>query len=111
MAGVVQIPWYATVFRGDKFEAALAEIAPLATRFGATDYVVYRGLDDRYRFTQMATFERKADFERYWYGAEFTTWRADYSSWYQVPVVYNWATLVVSGSVSLDVANGVDAAA
>ena len=30
MAGVVHIPWYATVFRGDKFEAALEEIAPLA---------------------------------------------------------------------------------
>ena len=26
-AGVVHIPWYATVFRGDKFEAALLEIA------------------------------------------------------------------------------------
>jgi hypothetical protein len=24
-AGVVHIPWYATVFRGDKFEAALQE--------------------------------------------------------------------------------------
>jgi hypothetical protein len=111
MAGVVNIPWYATVFRGDKLEAALELIAPLAIRYGATDYRVYRNRDDRYKFMQMATFEDKYDFERYWYGAEFTTWRADYSSWYQVPVVYNWATLVVSGSVSLDVANGVDAAA
>ena len=32
MAGVVHIPWYATVFRGDKLEAALAEIAPLALK-------------------------------------------------------------------------------
>jgi len=40
-AGVVQIPWYATLFRGDKFEAALREIAPVAMRYGATDYVVY----------------------------------------------------------------------
>ena len=29
-AGVVHIPWYATLFRGDKFEAALLEIAPVA---------------------------------------------------------------------------------
>jgi len=29
MAGVVYIPWYATVFRGDKLEGAVAEIAPV----------------------------------------------------------------------------------
>ena len=32
MAGSVHIPWYATVFRGDKFEIALMEIAPVSPR-------------------------------------------------------------------------------
>ena len=59
MAGVVSIPWYATLFRGDRFAEALGEIAPLATRYGATDYRVYRNRDDMYRFNQMATFESK----------------------------------------------------
>ena len=69
-AGVVQIPWYATLFRGDPFEAALREIAPIAMRYGATDYVVYRNRDDMYKFLQCATFEDKSDFEAYWYGPE-----------------------------------------
>jgi hypothetical protein len=99
MAGVVQIPWYATTFRADKFAMALELIAPLALRFGATEYRVYRNLDDRYKFTQMATFESKLDFERYWYGDDFATWRADYSSWYQVPVVYSWADLILVGGL------------
>ena len=73
MAGVVHIPWYATLFRGDKFEAALQEIAPVALRYGATEYGVYRSRDDAYKFLQLATFEDKADFERYWYGEEFST--------------------------------------
>ncbi len=90
MAGVVHIPWYATLFRGDKFAAALAEIAPLALRFGATDYRVYRSQDDMYKFLQMATFDDKTAFDLYWYGDEFVTWRADYTSWYQVPVLYTW---------------------
>ena len=47
-AGVMHIPWYATVFRGDKVAAALVEIAPVALRYGATDYAVYRSRDDRY---------------------------------------------------------------
>jgi hypothetical protein len=99
MAGVVNIPWYATVFRGDKFEAALAEIAPIALRYGASDFEVLRSNDDRYRFWQFAHFEEKADFERYWYGQEFIDWRADYTSWYQVPVLYTWFDRVVEGAL------------
>ena len=99
MAGVVNIPWYATVFRGDKFEAALREIAPVSLRYGATDYEVMRSNDDRYRFFQFAHFDVKSDFERYWYGPEFIAWRADYASWYQVPVVYSWFDRVIAGAL------------
>jgi len=105
MAGVVNIPWYATVFRADRFEAALELIAPLAIRYGASDYHVYRNRDDRYRFMQLSTFEDKSDFERYWYGEEFSDWRRDFSSWYQVPIVYSWNDLVFQGSLE-HAANG-----
>jgi hypothetical protein len=100
MAGVVQVPWYATVFRGDRLEEALMQIAPVALRYGATDYRVYRSREDRYKFTQMATFEDHLDWERYWYGTEFAAWRTDYLSYYQVPVVYTWADLVTSGNLA-----------
>jgi hypothetical protein len=42
MAGVVHIPWYATVFRGDKLAAALNEIAAHNLRYGATRNAVHR---------------------------------------------------------------------
>jgi hypothetical protein len=96
---LVLIPWYATVFRADRFETALAEISPVALRYGATDYALQRSQLDGYKFSQYATFERKIDFDRYWYGEEFSHWRADYSSWYQVPVVYEWFDVVASGSL------------
>ncbi len=96
---VAVIPWYATLFRGDKFEVALQEIAPVALRYGASEYSVYRSRDDAYRFTQYATFEDKSDFDRYWFGEEFSIWRADNSSWYQVPVVYTWADMLVRGGI------------
>ena len=97
--GVVQIPWYATLFRGDKFEVALMEIAPVALRYGATDFEVYRARDDRYKFLQLATFESKLDFERYWQGEEFVSWRADYTSWFQVPVIYGFHDRVIHGTL------------
>jgi hypothetical protein len=98
-AGTVHIPWYATVFRGDKLAAALAEIAPIALRYGATDFTVYRSRDDGYKFLQLASFETKLDFERYWYGEEFSSFRVDVATWYQVPVLYVWNDVVLKGSL------------
>jgi hypothetical protein len=95
--GTVHIPWYATLFRGDQFETALQEIAPVALRYGAKDYHVYRSRDDRYKFLHVATFETKTDWEAYWLGPEFIQWREAYSSWYQVPVLYVWNDLVATG--------------
>jgi hypothetical protein len=108
--GVVHIPWYATVFRGDDLERALQQIAPLAQRFGASEYAIYRSRDDPYRLLQMGTFAEKADFERYWYGEEFSLWRGDYSSFYQVPILYVWHDLVERGGVAFaaEVANGAE---
>jgi hypothetical protein len=99
-AGIVHIPWYATVFRGDKFAIALREIAPVALRYGATGFAVHRSRDDQYRFLQMVAFDSKLDFERYWYGEEFIGFRTDYASWYQVPVLYVWNDVVVEGTLS-----------
>ena len=96
-AGTVHIPWYATLFRGDRFVEALEEIAPLALRYGATGYRVYRSRDDGYKFLQTVEFEDKLDWERYWNGPEFIQWRASYSSWYQVPVLYVWNDIVAEG--------------
>jgi len=108
--GVIQIPWYATGFRGEDLEAALTEIAPVAMRYGATEYAVHRMRDDTYKFAQTASFERPMDFERYWYGPEFVAWRAKHSSWYQVPVIYGWADRVTAGSRAEAAAAGVQAA-
>ena len=103
-SGVAQIPWYATLFRGDQFAAAVAEIAPVAMRYGALDYVVHRNRDDQYKFMQSSTWESKADWEAYWYGPEMKTFRTVYSGWYQVPVLYIWQDLVArAGTGELEV--------
>jgi hypothetical protein len=88
--GTILIPWYATGFRSDGFEAALNEIAAVALRYGAGSYAVYRSRDDRYKFQQLAHFDDPLAWERYWEGPEMCDFRAEYSSWYQVPVLYGW---------------------
>jgi len=89
-SGSVHIPWYATLFRGDKLAAAVSEVAEASIRYGATQYRVHRSMDDGYRLTQMVWFESKLDWERYWDGPEMVAFRAQHSGKYQVPVLYVW---------------------
>jgi hypothetical protein len=100
MAGTVIVPWYATGFRADAFEQELRQIAASAMRYGASSYAVYRSRDDRYRFQQLAAFEEKLDWERYWDSDELAYFRATHSSWYQVPVLYGWWDLSAHGAVA-----------
>jgi hypothetical protein len=90
MAGVVHIPWYATLFRGDKLAAAVREVAAASLRYGATEYKVHRSRDDAYRILQMVWFESRLDWERYWDGPEMLALRANHSGQYQVPALYVW---------------------
>ncbi len=97
--GVVHLPVYATGFRGDDVEAALQQLAPIALSYGATRYDVYRSRDDRYRFLLAAEFEAKSQWDAFWYGEEFSDWRAACSSWYTVPLLYVWNDNVASGQL------------
>lgn len=97
--GTVVIPWYATGFKGNALEAALNEIAPIALRYGASSYAVYRARDDRYKFQQLAHFERHIDWERYWEGPEMTELRTRYSGAFQIPVLYGWWDETASGGL------------
>lgn len=95
----VHVPWYATAFRPDKLEAALAEIAPIALRYGAIHYAVYRSNDDRYKFTHISDFSTKAQWVAFWEGPEMTRFRVLHSGWYQVPVIYTANEISAQGTM------------
>ena len=99
MAYSVHIPWYATAYRPDKLEAALAEVAPTALNYGASHYAIYRAHDDRYKFVHIVDFQTKAEWIAYWDGPEMTRFRTLHSSWYQVPVLYAPQDIAAEGSV------------
>jgi hypothetical protein len=100
MAGFVHIPCYATLFRGDKFAAAVSEAAAASIRYGATEYKVHRSRDDAYRILQMVWFESRLDWERYWEGPEMLALRTNHSGHYQVPVLYTWNDEVASDVIA-----------
>jgi len=98
-SGVLHLPFYATGFRGDDLEVALQQIAPIALRYGARRYDVFRSRDDRYKFLLSLEFDAKHDWDAFWFGEEFTSMRAACSGWYQVPLLYAWQDLVTQGAV------------
>jgi len=95
----LHINWYVTPYRGDKFAAAVADIAKASIRYGAKSYAVKRSVEDRYKFTQEMTFSDKLDFTRYWNSEELIEFRSKCSSWYQVPIAYDWQEIVASGEI------------
>jgi hypothetical protein len=103
MAGVVHIDWYATVLRQDRFAAEVASVAPLALRYGATEYSVHRSRDDRYRIIQMTWFETKVDWYRYWDGPEMVEFRRRNLGRYQIPITYVWYDELAAGELGPEV--------
>jgi hypothetical protein len=107
VAGVVHIQWYATVLRQNSFAAEVIAAAPLALRYGATRYAVHNSRDDRYKLTQMAWFESKADWYRYWEGPEMIEFRSRNSGRFQIPVGYVWNDELAAGAIGPEVPEAV----
>jgi hypothetical protein len=97
--GLASIPLYGTIGRGDRLAEALAQIAPISLRYGATQYEVRRSRDDQYKFTVTARFEDPRDFYAWWEGPEWIDFRVRYQTWFQKPVVYDWLDVVAFGEM------------
>jgi hypothetical protein len=103
VAGVVHIPWYAAGLRQDSLAAGVAAVAPLAMRYGASQYAVHRSDDDRYKILQMAWFESKDDWYRYWDGPEMIEFRRRVAGHYQIPLLYVWHDEIAAGALGPEV--------
>jgi hypothetical protein len=99
MADLVWVSWYATVLRQDTFAAEVARAAPIALRYGATQYQVHVSNEDRYKITQMTWVPSKEAWYRYWDGPEMIEFRARNLGHYQVPIAYNWADEIAAGAL------------
>jgi hypothetical protein len=103
MAGVVHIPWYATVLRQDGLSQEISLAAALSLRYRATQYQVHRSRDDRYKILQMVWFENKSDWYRYWDGPEMMEFRRRNSGRFQIPVTYVWHDELAAGALGPEV--------
>ncbi len=97
---VVFILWHANPFRGDKFEDAWRPVAEAALKYGASWWALLRAADGRLDFTQLALFQDKLDWDRYWYSEEIAEARALASGLFQVPVLPTYHEISGIGALS-----------
>jgi hypothetical protein len=97
---VVTILWHATPFRGDKFEDAWRPAAAAAIDYGASFWAFFRSKDDPLDFTQVAIFDDKRQWDRYWYSEQISEARAECSGLFEVPVTPIWHRVVATGEVT-----------
>ncbi|MEA2407676.1 MAG: hypothetical protein QOE69_1795 [Thermoleophilaceae bacterium] len=71
----VQIDWVANPFRGELVAAGWRPAAEAALDYGATSWSFFRSKDDPNDFVQMAAFESKPAFDRYWYSEEISEYQ------------------------------------
>jgi hypothetical protein len=101
---MVIINWVANPFRGDRFEEAWRPAAEEATKYGARAWAFTRSKDDPLSFMQVAVFEKKIDFERYWLAEDTAQARIAVSGLHQVPILPVWFEAVGWGIVTDDIA-------
>jgi len=97
---MVIINWVANPFRGDRLEEAWRPAAAAATKYGAKAWAWNRSKDDPLTFMQVAVFENKLDFDRYWFAEETAEARVSIGGLYQVPLLPIWFECVGWGLIS-----------
>jgi hypothetical protein len=100
---MVVINWVANPFRGDRLEEAWRPAAAAVTRYGARAWAWNRSKDDPLAFMQVAVFEKKIDFERYWYSEDTAAARVEITGLYQVPLLPVWWECTGWGLITDDI--------
>lgn len=96
MAEVCTVDWHIAPFRADRWLEIWEPAAARMPAFGAKSWSLTRSIDDPLAFQQTSVWERRADFERYWFSDEIEAARAAAISYYDLPVLPTWHTLVAA---------------
>jgi hypothetical protein len=96
MAEVCTLDWHITPMRADRFLDLWEAAAAKAPAYGAKSWSLTRSTDDPLAFRQTMIWEKRSDFERYWYSDEIEHARTAIIDLYDIPLLPTWHTLVAA---------------
>jgi len=96
MVEVCTLNWHIAPFRADRFLDLWEPAAAKMPAFGAKSWSLTRSIDDPLSFQQSALWEKRSDFERYWFSEEIERARESIIDLYDLPLLPEWHTLVAA---------------
>ncbi len=96
MAEVCTLDWHISPMRADRFLDLWEPAAARMAAFGASSWSLTRSTEDIHHFQQTAVWEKRSDFERYWYSEEIERARESIIDIYDKPLLPVWHILVAA---------------
>lgn len=96
MAEVCKLEWHITPFRADRWLDLWQPAAAKMPAYGAKSWLLTRSYDDPLAFAQTSVWERRSDFDRYWYSDEISAARAEIIDLYDIPLLPEWHTVIAA---------------
>jgi len=96
MAEVCTLDWHITPLRADRWLDIWQPAAAKMPSYGAKSWSLIRSTEDPLSFRQTSVWERRSDFERFWYSDEIEAVRAQIVDLYDLPLLPVWHTLIAA---------------
>jgi hypothetical protein len=96
MVEVCRLDWHIAPFRGDRWLDLWEPAAAKMPAYGAKNWSLTRSIDDPLAFQQTSIWQKRSDFERYWFSTEIENARASVIDLYDLPLLPSWHTLLVA---------------
>lgn len=96
MTYISELNWHVTPFRSQRWIDNWEPAAQLATEYGAVSWEIYRSDEDPLLFRQVTRWEKKSDFEAWWYSPEVSEIRSTVVDLYDKPLLPVWCSRVVA---------------
>ena len=103
MTYISELNWHVTPFRSQRWIDNWEPAAQLATEFGAVTWEIYRSDEDPLLFRHVTRWDKKSDFEAWWYSEEISQVREDIIDLYSKPILPVWNTPIVSSRTGAEV--------
>jgi hypothetical protein len=98
VADVNYIDWRIHPFRADRWLEIWEPALDRALAFGASSCFLSRDVEDPLHFRQVSVWERREDFDRYWFSDELVDLREAALNYYNKPLSPAWHTLTAERS-------------
>jgi hypothetical protein len=96
MAEVCRLDWHIAPLRADRWLDLWEPAAARMPAFGAREWSLTRAIDDPLAFQQTSVWDRRADFERYWFSEEIGKTRESIIDLYDKPLLPTWHSVVIA---------------